>query len=119
MGWFDCHLWEMVIDHQTYGLSMDEDWGSAPRKVASRTRLRDVFAPGTTRIDYLYDFGDYWEHSLIISDVRAGDRSKAYPRFLPGEHNRFLRCGLDCSGVPLAITAAGCETIGFVVEATL
>jgi hypothetical protein len=44
MGWFDYHLWEMVIDHQTYGLSMDEDWGSAPRKVASRTRLRDVLA---------------------------------------------------------------------------
>lgn len=63
MGWLDYHLWEMVIDHQTYGLPMDEDWGTAPRKVASRTRLRDVLAPGTTRIHYVYDFGDYWEHS--------------------------------------------------------
>jgi hypothetical protein len=25
MGWLDYHLWEMVIDGQTYGLPMDED----------------------------------------------------------------------------------------------
>ncbi|GIX19210.1 MULTISPECIES: plasmid pRiA4b ORF-3 family protein [Sphingomonadales] len=97
MGWLDYHLWEMVIDHQTYGLPMDEDWGTAPRKVASRTRLRDVLAPGTTRIHYVYDFGDYWEHSLIIRDVRAGDRSTAYPRFIAGERNCPPE---DCGGIP-------------------
>jgi len=97
MGWLDYHLWEMVIDRQTYGLPMDEDWGTAPRKVASRTRLRDVLAPGTTRIHYVYDFGDYWEHSLIISDVRAGDRLTAYPRFIAGERNCPPE---DCGGIP-------------------
>src|SRR3546814_9270226 len=69
------------------------DWSSdvcssdltAPRKVASRTRLRNVLAPGTTRIDYIYDFGDYWEHELTVSDVRAGDPVTAYPRFIAGE----------------------------------
>lgn len=97
MGWFDCHLWEMAIHGQTYGLPMDEDWGTAPRKVASRTRLRDVIAPGRPQIHYAYDFGDYWEHSLIISDVRAGDRSTAYPRFLAGEGNCPPE---DCGGIP-------------------
>src|SRR3546814_5966773 len=85
MGWLDYHLWEMVINGQTYGLPMKEDWGTAPRKVASRTRLRNVLAPGTTRIDYIYDFGDYWEHELTVSDVRAGDPVTAYPRFIAGE----------------------------------
>ena len=51
MGWMDYHLWELVIAGQRYGLPMDEDWGTAPRKVASRTRLRDVLSPGTTTID--------------------------------------------------------------------
>ena len=97
MGWLDYHLWEMVIDGQTYGLPMDDDWDPAPRKVASRTRLRDVLAPGTTRIDYVYDFGDYWEHSLIISDVRAGDPGTAYPRFIAGERNCPPE---DCGGIP-------------------
>lgn len=97
MGWLDYHLWEMVIDGQTYSLPMDEDWGTAPPKVASRKRLRDVLAPGTTRIDYVYDFGDNWEHSLIISDVRAGDPGTAYPRFIAGQRNCPPE---DCGGIP-------------------
>ncbi|MHA0320193.1 plasmid pRiA4b ORF-3 family protein [Sphingomonas melonis] len=97
MGWLDYHLWELVIAGQTYGLPMDEDWGTAPRKMASRTRLRDVLAPGTTMIDYTYDFGDNWEHSLIVSDVRAGDPATAYPRFIEGERNCPPE---DCGGIP-------------------
>lgn len=65
MGWYDYHLWEMVIDGKTYGLPIDEDFGTAPRKVADRVRLRDVLTGDTTRIDYIYDFGDSWEHSLV------------------------------------------------------
>lgn len=87
MGWLDYHLWELIIDGQTYGLPMDDVSDAAPRKVATRTRLRDVLAPGTIRIDYTYDFGDNWEHSLIVSDVRSGDTGTAYPRLIEGERN--------------------------------
>lgn len=97
MGWLDYHLWELVIDGQSYGLPMDEDWGTAPRKVASRTRLREVIAPGTTRIDYTYDFGDNWEHNLIVSDVRRGEPDTAYPRFIAGERDCPPE---DCGGIP-------------------
>ncbi|OBX17543.1 hypothetical protein A9995_15610 [Erythrobacter sp. QSSC1-22B] len=97
MGWFDCHLWEMVINGQTYGLPMDENWGTPPPAVASRIRLRDVIQPGMTPIDYTYDFGDNWEHSLIISDVRPGDPGDAYPRFIAGERDGPPE---DCGGVP-------------------
>lgn len=97
MGWLDYHLWEMVIDGKTYGLPMEEDWGTAPRKVAERVRLRDVLAPSTTRIDYTYDFGDNWEHSLIVSDVRSGEPDIAYPRFIAGERDCPPE---DCGGIP-------------------
>jgi hypothetical protein len=97
MGWLDYHLWEMAIGGQIYGLPMEEDWGTAPRKVASRTRLRDVLAPGTTKIDYTYDFGDDWKHSLTVSDVRAGDPGTAYPRFIAGERDCPPE---DCGGIP-------------------
>lgn len=97
MGWFDYHLWEMVIDGQTYGLPMDEDWSTAPRKPASCMRLRDVLAPGTTRIEYTYDFGDNWEHSLIFGDVRAGVPGTAYPRYIAGERDCPPE---DCGGIP-------------------
>lgn len=97
MGWFDYHLWEIVIGGSAYGLPMEEDWDTAPRKVASRTRLRDVLAPGTTRIDYIYDFGDCWQHTLIVSEVRAGDLATGYPRFVAGERQCPPE---DCGGIP-------------------
>lgn len=97
MGWLDYHLWEMVIGRETYGLPTDEDWGTAPRKVAEKLRLRDVLVPGTTRIDYTYDFGDNWEHILIVSDVRPGDPVTPYPRFITGERNCPPE---DCGGIP-------------------
>ena len=97
MGWLEYHLWEFRIGGTTYGLPIDEDWGTAPRKIADRTRLRDVVAPGTTIIDYIYDFGDQWEHRLIISDVRAGDSTIGYPRFVHGERDCPPE---DCGGMP-------------------
>lgn len=80
MGWFDYHLWEFTIDKQRYGLPMDEDWGTEPRKDAAKVRLRDVLKPRRTTIDYLYDFGDSWEHRLTVTGVRVGDPANLYQR---------------------------------------
>ncbi|MBS7671588.1 plasmid pRiA4b ORF-3 family protein [Croceicoccus sp. 1NDH52] len=96
MGWFDYHLWEMMIDGQAYGIPMDDDWGTPPPKNASRVRLRDVLSPGTTTIAYSYDFGDDWQHTLTLSDVRQGDPAIAYPRFITGERNCPPE---DCGGI--------------------
>jgi hypothetical protein len=97
LGWFDYHLWEFVIGGQKYGPPMDEDGGTAPRKAAATVRLRDVLKPKRTVIDYVYDFGDYWELRLIVTDVRTGDPDVAYPRYIGGE-----RAGPpeDCGGIP-------------------
>lgn len=81
---------------QTYGLPLEGDWGTAPPKVASRVRLRDVLSPGTTLIDYTYDFGDNWEHRLIVSDVRPGEPGGAYPRYIGGERECPPE---DCGGI--------------------
>ncbi len=97
IGWFDYHLWEFTIGEQRYGLPMDEGWGTEPRKEATKIRLRDVLKPKTTVIDYVYDFGDSWEHRITVTDVRAGDPEIAYPRYIGGE-----RAGPpeDCGGIP-------------------
>jgi len=97
IGWFDYHLWEFTIGEQRYGLPMEEDWGTEPRKPAAKVRLRDVLKTKSTVIDYVYDFGDYWEHRITVTDVRAGNPEIAYPRYIGGE-----RAGPpeDCGGVP-------------------
>ena len=97
MGWFDYHLWEFTIGERRYGLPMDEDWGTEPRIDAAKVRLREVLRPRRTTIDYLYDFGDSWEHRLTVTHIRAGDPDLSYPRYIAGEHNAPPE---DCGGIP-------------------
>ncbi len=87
MGWLDYHLWEFTIAKRRYGLSADEDWGTEPLNDAGKVRLREVLRPRRTTIDYLYDFGDCWEHRLTLSNVRAGDPDLSYPRYIIGERS--------------------------------
>jgi Plasmid pRiA4b ORF-3-like protein len=73
MGWFDYHFWEFTIGKQRYGLPMEDDCGTAPLTAAEKVRLRDVLKSRRTIIDYMYDFGDGWEHRLTVTGVRTGD----------------------------------------------
>jgi len=53
------------------------------------------------RLDYIYDFGDGWEHRLTVTDVRAGQRYVSYPRYIGAKEtdrpriaaNRFHHSG--------------------------
>src|SRR5271156_6731058 len=63
-------------------LPTDEDWGTEPRTDAAKVRLRDVLRPRKTSIDYLYDFGDCWEHRLTLTNIRSGDPVLFYPRYI-------------------------------------
>jgi hypothetical protein len=97
MNWFDYHLWEFSIGERRYGLPTNEDRGTAPRTDARKVRLRDVLKPSKTVIDYLYDFGDSWEHRLTLTDIRSGEPGISYPRYIAGERNAPPE---DCGGIP-------------------
>lgn len=85
MGWFDYHLWRFTIGARSYGPPMQEAWGDPPPKDATKVRLRDVLEPDTTEIEYLYDFGDSWEHRLTVTNIRQGEPDGSYPRYIGGE----------------------------------
>ena len=93
MGWDGGHLHAFDIAGRQYGDpdSLDE--------VADEERLtlNKVRNTGVSRFTYTYDFGDNWEHSLIVSDVRAGDPAIPYPRFIAGERDCPPE---DCGGIP-------------------
>jgi hypothetical protein len=97
MGWFDQHLWEFTVGKQRYGLALGQDWGDPPRKDAAKVRLREVLGPRRTTIEYLYDFGDSWEHRLIVTGVRPGEAGVRYPRYVAGERAAPPE---DCGGTP-------------------
>jgi hypothetical protein len=94
MGWLDYHLWEFTMGKQRYGLPMKDDWRTEPCIAASNVRLRDVLKQRKTIIDYIYDFGDGWEHR---TDVRPGQPGVSYPRYIGGETSGPPE---DCGGIP-------------------
>jgi hypothetical protein len=98
MGWMDSHLWTFTIGNVEYGLpSDDDDWRDSPLINARTTALPDILAPRKTKIQYLYDFGDSWEHALTITGRRIGEPGQAYPCYAGGEQNAPID---DCGGVP-------------------
>ena len=97
MGWFDQHLWEFTIGGRRYGVPMDDKWLDEPPTAAIKARLRDVLKPRKTVIDYMYDFGDSWEHRLTVTKIRQGLSGVSYPNYVGGEWGGPPE---DCGGIP-------------------
>ena len=98
MGWLDCHLWEFEANGRRYAMRLpsDPDWNERYED-AEAAALGSLFHSGERRLNYVYDMGDFWEHSVIIERSAAPLPSTTYPQFLGGER----RCPPeDCGGVP-------------------
>ncbi len=85
MGWTDSHLHEFTIGERVYGMP-DAGYDFDDRRVYkdSSIRLKTVIERGVRRFHYLYDFGDHWEHDVIVEEVRDGEAGIEYPAFVEG-----------------------------------
>ncbi len=91
-GWDGYHMWVFSTPSAEYGVS-DPDLGH--RSAASR-KLVDVVPGVGDRIRYTYDFGDDWEHDILVEDVLTAEPGVAYPRCLAG---RRACPPEDCGGI--------------------
>ncbi|HWG99566.1 MAG TPA: plasmid pRiA4b ORF-3 family protein [Pilimelia sp.] len=82
MGWHNCHLHSFDIDGAQYG-EPDPDGELALRDEIDY-RLDAVVGKGS-RFLYTYDFGDWWEHDVVVEDVFAAEPDEAYPTCADGE----------------------------------
>lgn len=94
MGWTDSHLHDFRIGDTTYGdpeqleeLGDEDEWYAPLTHVAPTAR---------SRMRYMYDFGDSWEHDILVEKVGPPDPDTRYPVCLAGK-----RAGPpeDCGGV--------------------
>jgi hypothetical protein len=86
MGWTDSHLHRFVTDDGNRYESKDPelDPDSAARDEA-RARLNSLLGTPGERLSYDYDYGDGWEHDIVLVRVCAPDPALAYPLCLAGE----------------------------------
>ena len=83
MGWDDSHLHQFTIGGETYADDRVEDPRGGRPKHEDRARL-DKVAPLGTRFRYEYDFGDGWEHDVVVEKILPPEPAVTYPRCLTG-----------------------------------
>lgn len=82
MGWTESHLHLFEINGEEFG-PPDPD-GDLTHKDDRRVVLdRFALEPGST-FQYLYDYGDNWQHDLLVETVGMPDPRMAYPCCLSG-----------------------------------
>ena len=99
MGWEDCHMHDFCIGQQRYGKPdpMEQAFGG-PRTASERTaRLFSVLGRVGAKAVYTYDFGDSWEHQIVVEKRLAPEPGRAHPACLAGERHRPPE---DCGGIP-------------------
>ena len=82
MGWWNCHLYEFRVGEFVWGMVDMSDLFEPPEP-ANKTTLKEVMeGTGTKRIQYIYDFGDDWDHSISIQKIIKATPGTKYPRLL-------------------------------------
>jgi Plasmid pRiA4b ORF-3-like protein len=83
MGWEDAHLHSFSVGGRQYS-----DPAMLPDAAnEARVTLNSLARSGTTRFTYTYDFGDDWEHDILIEKRPPATAAKAYPACVAGKRN--------------------------------
>jgi hypothetical protein len=83
MGWTDSHLHQFFHQGICYG-APDHEY-DMPSVSERRTRLGDLLQRPKDRLIYEYDFGDSWEHDVVLEDIYEAQPEVRYPRVIAGK----------------------------------
>ena len=74
IGWMDSHLHEFTTPRSGSRLLADSEVDEGEEGVPERdVRLDEVLPEVGTSVGYLYDFGDAWDHTLVLEDIIAAE----------------------------------------------
>lgn len=88
MGWLDYHLHVFRIlnpnSDSVEEIGIPDDMGELHFLPGWDLRIADYFSLENPRAEYEYDFGDCWEHEVVLEAVLPREAGK-YPRCIAGE----------------------------------
>jgi hypothetical protein len=82
MGWENCHLYSFSIGGE---------------EVSKKMTFKALGLREKDMIGYLYDFGDNWEHTIVVEKIASSDKKIETPRCITGSCNCPPE---DCGSVP-------------------
>lgn len=98
MGWINSHLHQFIKNRTFYTLRMQDDdlWDEMDNVDYEKIKVSDLLKKEKEKIVYEYDFGDGWEHDIILEKILPIDNNSKYPICLTGKMNCPPE---DCGGV--------------------
>ena len=86
MGWDDCHLHEFGVDGLRFGPNGDPNLLGLDGPEPETFTPLDVITNGPgSKFSYTYDFGDGWEHTILIEKELPLTPESSYPRCIKGK----------------------------------
>jgi hypothetical protein len=95
MGWHDSHLHAFEIGGEQYGVQ-DPDLDMLDMEDERRVRLDRAVPEAGGRFSYEYDFGDSWDHQILVEKILPPEPGMTLPRCLTG---RRACPPEDCGGI--------------------
>ena len=98
-GWENAHLHEFVKGDRFKGVrygepSYEEEEGEVTDE--DSVQLFTLFPRKGSKLEYWYDFGDDWQHRIVLEERLSEDPSKSYPLCVDGQR----ACPPEDSGGP-------------------
>jgi hypothetical protein len=96
MGWDNYHLYNFDVGNNIIqaenpqGMFVDSMWTMFRPKTkkiipSEKTKLNDIIKDEKQKFSYVYDFGDNWQHSIVVEKIMEKDPSQKYPVCIDGE----------------------------------
>lgn len=98
MGWTNSHLHSFDIHGVEYGEPMPEFGFDGDEEIRDEqtVKLNKIVPTEKFKFSYLYDFGDSWEHEILVEKILEADPEAEYPICIKGKRACPPE---DCGGV--------------------
>lgn len=85
MGWENAHLHIFKIPGLIYNEPMKDIYGDMEIAYETKCKLSQMNLREGQQFSYIYDFGDSWEHMLVVEKIVPGQEHLRYPICLKGK----------------------------------
>ncbi|MBI3913079.1 MAG: plasmid pRiA4b ORF-3 family protein [Chloroflexi bacterium] len=84
MGWTNSHMHQFKMGGHYYRIP-EPEFDEPNVENARQTRLNQIAPNAKSRFIYEYDFGDGWEHAIVVEKIMPPEKGIEYPRCIAGE----------------------------------
>ena len=102
MGWSDYHLHLFEVGDPSTGMKIEigipeKEFGEYGETLQERNKkIADYFSMENRTADYVYDFGDNWEHKIQLEKILPREKNVNYPVCIKGKRACPPE---DCGGI--------------------